>query len=162
MNDAEKFELAKAGLKFCPECGKPLEEHPCNVWIMACFLHGDFRILWVDGALQVQWVASRMVRAYVKENIRQTVQEQITLSTAPAEYFNGVLGKIHKAAQQTRVLAMVALQYSEQEVTFLEAAQIIAHVETGSFPAEPNEAQRRHARMVLDHFTSAIESPRKD
>jgi hypothetical protein len=124
MKDAEKFELAKAGLKFCPECGTTLDQHANNVTVMACFRHGDFMLVWVEGDLQVRWRATRMASAYLV-----------------------------KKGDKTDQLKEVAGRYAKMTISFLEATQWITEIETGEFPSEPTLLQRRRAREVLDRLT---------
>ena len=138
MNSEEMFAHAKAGLKFCPECGKALEDHPFNVVLRSCFLHGDFRLVWIDGALQVQWSATRMVQAYSTKP-----------TTSPYE---SLRQRISAANEQTQRIGQVAMRYNDGTISFREATQMITDIETGEYPTEPILEQRRRARGVLNHM----------
>lgn len=57
MTDAEKLELAKQDLKFCPVCGGPIEQHPNDPTKVSCYNHGDFLLSqWIDGEVAVAWL----------------------------------------------------------------------------------------------------------
>lgn len=51
-------------LKFCPECGKELENSPISGWL-ACFLHGDFT---VENDFLVWSFTKNLIRREGKEN----------------------------------------------------------------------------------------------
>lgn len=55
MYDAEKVELAKKTLRFCPECGIRLEAHPNVECMISCYFHGDFLIRWTDEGVTIHW-----------------------------------------------------------------------------------------------------------
>jgi NADH pyrophosphatase NudC (nudix superfamily) len=65
--DAVKFTLAKSGLKFCPECGQRLDQHPHNREVVSCYLHGDFLLLWIEGDLTIRWRPLRLASTYMGE-----------------------------------------------------------------------------------------------
>lgn len=123
MNDAEKFELAKDGLKFCPECGGPLTKH-LYLHMVGCVDHGDFMLLWIEGDLHVRWRALRMAPAYQAE----------------------------KNSPDLHAIFSIGDMYVKGEVSFIEACKLIAVAYGKEFPNDPSSEDLMMGHSVLDDF----------
>jgi hypothetical protein len=124
LTDPEKFELARAGLRHCPECGKKVVPSSKYLNTLGCTPHGDFMLLWIEGELTVRWVSLRMM-ALAKPKEETTIERD-------------------------RKIYEIGDRYARGEITFLEACQLIACANGQPFPAEPTFQDRCNGRAILD------------
>lgn len=68
ISDPVEITHIKTGLKFCPECGQRLDQHPHNREVVSCYLHGDFLIIRDPrGQWTIRWRPLRLAASYIDE-----------------------------------------------------------------------------------------------
>jgi hypothetical protein len=138
MRDAEKFDVVKAGLKFCPECATVLDAHANNVNVVSCFLHGDFLLIWVEGTLVVQWRSMRIARFHIQEAVK-----------------TGLSAVAQKEIGQ---------KYVRGEINFADACRMVAVAEGRGYSTREPTAEETHAvsEMLQAEMIRHMEAIRSD
>ena len=158
MNDNEKFQHIKAGLRFCPECGVALEKRS-YVDTLSCFAHGDMLMVWVNGDIHVQW---RALRAAQLNMPAEKIDSEATIERT--------MYGVETPRKQTEKIVQICKWYDDGDITFDEAAEMIHEAEYSQTPKRLSVVIRQRAQQILknhgvledmDQFNQRVWNERK-